>query len=579
MWCVVTKMESSRGGDHVPSTQFRTHADVTEELYRIEIRRIALQEAMRELDVEEARAKRAWNAMLPVNSLPNELLVAVFKLDAEDPELFMDGRLPYYYQWLRLMLVCARWRDVICATPTFWTRVWTTRNTPAWLDLCLARSAGTSLRISLYDPSSEVIQKLAPHTERLQDLNISYAEDFLSISHLISQSSMSTLQTLDISVNQGSVGVHITAAHYPALRSLRLFGVDLPSDHTAFANLRRLALGDFVWPRADYEPSHLLSILRSATRLEELSITKMLGSFRNNEHSSEWLPVHFPHLSEFLLRERFPIDIALFLTHLRLPPACAVTIFAQPEIEDFMDDFADNGIFPTIAAMLPTNRTEVLPMLSSSISVELLMREADYTLQGHPATREGRGGTIMLGVACERNGPTVQDWEPELDLGLDELTRVFEGAPVTRLRVTGDHECSEGLPDAWASVFEAFPTLETLELSGKGSGSLMWEGMGVAQSSAFFRPFNTMGLGQYGETCSNLRTVIIDGPQMTASRSFFEVMLDCLRRRDGHAPPLEVLRVRLGPMYEQDGERMIRQYSEEVQKLVGNFLYEFYYTI
>ncbi|RPD53952.1 hypothetical protein L226DRAFT_225637 [Lentinus tigrinus ALCF2SS1-7] len=548
--------------DEVPSPQFRTQADIAERLDRIQSKRKDLEHVLRALDAEEIRLRRLWNSFLPVNDLPIELLVKVFQLDAGDTEPVR--RLPAYMRWVRLILVCTYWREVACATPTLWSAFAVAGSAPARLDLCLARSGTTgALHISLTSPSPDMVEQVATHSERLQAVSI-YHPPPMSLSHLLERP-MPILHELIVTGIDKTLHVRVTPTHYPVLRSLDLCNVTIPPDYSIYIGLRRLSLSACgLTLTTNGGQMVLFDALRVTTRLESLSISKMLRAFPQVIAPGA-PPIVLPYLSELAVLDELPEDVSAFLAPLRLSPQCSVTLRAGPNhvLEEWEEVIMSD--------MLPRNRAEVLPTLSSASAVELIMKDRDFALRGSSAAASGedRGS-----IECSLISRSLNRWEIFLEVGLRELIEVFRGAPVKQLRVTGDHRM-ESARSCWSEVFEAFPMLDTVELSGWGAGTPMWIGLDMASGEHLSQDSDDEGGEQASIACPGLRTVVVDGRSMMTSAKFFEAMLECLRRRVGHAAPLETLRLKLSPK-QKELEELKARYSPYLQGLVGNVSYELY---
>ncbi|KAI0700252.1 hypothetical protein C8T65DRAFT_286405 [Cerioporus squamosus] len=523
-----TEMEPSM--NEFLSPQLRTRAYVTDQLNRIQSKRRETEDDSQALDAEELRLKQLWNSSLPINNLPDELLVSIIQLDGEEPICHLPLSMP----WIRLMLVCTYWRAVACATPTLWSNIAISGSAAAWLGLCVARSAETILRISLTKPPPEMIGHIARYSDRIEAFAISSPllrpdPRYIAGSYLGElERPMPILRdlTVDGAALAGRTDINITSAHYPVLRSVHLRHVRILSDINVYAGLRRLSLTACGY-RDGLSVTRFLDALRAATRLESLSMSDVLRRFPPSTWP-ESPPVAFPHLSDFSLHECFR-DVRPFMILLRLPPTCSIAVSARP------DNSTDEWEEMTFSEMLPETRADTLPTLSSPTAVELIMHRCHYIIRGSSPTH----GAIELSMASSIR----TNWEHFLGVGLRDIVNVFGAAPVQRLRVTGDHRSSSSilpLASAWREVLEAFPTLGALELCGAGLPSALWEGLRMAESMIL----QGSGNGKAAAACPNLRTVSVDGRSMILSTGFFESMLDCLRHRAKDGARLEGLHLK-----------------------------------
>ncbi len=88
------------------------------------------------------------------NNLPQELFVQIIRevywliqRDVARSEWGTNWTSPY-------QLVCRCWRDVIRSTPWFWSQKIRVSRSPEWLELCLARCAGSPAKVCVFSPHS-----------------------------------------------------------------------------------------------------------------------------------------------------------------------------------------------------------------------------------------------------------------------------------------------------------------------------------------------------------------------------------------------------------------------------------------
>ncbi|TFK84215.1 hypothetical protein K466DRAFT_589116 [Polyporus arcularius HHB13444] len=545
------------------SPKLRTQADIINQPNDIQSKRTEMMDldALRAFNSEELRLRTLWNSSLPVNHLPNELLVGIFRLDAEEPM----SEFPMSMRWVRLMLVCKYWREV-ASTPTLWSNIAVSGSAAAWLDLCLVRSAETTLRISLTKPTPEMIRHVASYSTRIEAIAIydpEHPPSNITGDNLIPlEAPMPILHHLMVDGQAAFIDIDLTSARYPVLRSLDLRFAAIVSDTNLYAGLRRLSLTACRY-RDGPTLKQFSDALRVATRLESLSISGVLVGVPNKGMPPGSPPLAFPHLADFYLEENLE-DARLFMTLIRLPHTCSIAVYGRS------DGRIDEWEEITISELLPRRddtRSVALPMLSSPTAVELIMNKGDYILHGTSTTC----GAIHLSITSS----PLANWELFLEVGLRDVVHVCGAAPVRRLRVTGDHRAFS-LAAAWRAVFEAFPMLDTLEVSGAGSPAGLWRGLRMAEPPITQSP----GIGRaFAAACPNLRTVsvvqCVDGRSKTVSVQFFEAMLDCLRHRAKDDARLEALHLTLSPGRE-DFDRLKHRYLSHVQELVEHVSYDVY---
>ncbi|KAL1936872.1 hypothetical protein VTO73DRAFT_6214, partial [Trametes versicolor] len=217
----------------------------------------------------EHHTHKAPEPMAPINSLPAELLVAVFVILRETA-----SPLP----WTRVMLVCRHWYEVICSSPGLWsTLVFDQRCSAEVLKTLLPRSGGLRLDLSLdlhaVDPG-QVLETLRPHAGRLQSLAIQFSPDQLDdiCRRLESVSSAMVSLTLHCLTAQAPI-FPLDPDAFPSLRSLYAIQV-LPRPLAPMPRgVTRLELTQ-IWHAIHAEEDHwqydLLSTIAALPGLEYL---------------------------------------------------------------------------------------------------------------------------------------------------------------------------------------------------------------------------------------------------------------------------------------------------------------------
>ncbi|RDX45394.1 hypothetical protein OH76DRAFT_1486398 [Lentinus brumalis] len=424
-----------------------------------------IQAARRTLDEEEHELKMRWNASVSINRLPNEIVFNILALyEQSDEDL---RRVPARMAWMRIMSFCRHWHSIACGTPLLWSVIEASGDNVAWLDLCLARSVTTPLRITLLTPSDELLKSVAAQTPRIKSLTICdfKAPGSLSFLHEL----MPLLEELDLSANDPDVAagffdVGMTTSNYPLLRDLSIEAIDsIPRNVEIYAGLRELSLHHCA---NDITMDEFCAILSACTHLETLSLSNFLDGL---SHLDETLPVAYrppisiPHLNTLVIDEEYHSEVAEFLANIALSPAMMkVTVYAVYAMLD-PDDLEPT---PRMSAILPANRAATFPVLSTVTRVDLRKDYGDYTMCASVELDHVTSSTTTFGLESD----DIEDWEYYLEFcGLHDLVDVSCGAPLTHLSVEGDFDSVMG-PD-WKTVFLALPRLETLEYEACGGST------------------------------------------------------------------------------------------------------------
>ncbi len=132
---------------------------------------------------ESILALRRRNALVPVSSLPPEVIAVIFsflRVPVESPLLTL-GKMPGLLAWLHVAHVCHRWREIALDQPRFWSHVDLTTVSPAGTAEILARAKKAPLHleakvpIGLWDDArfSAFEKELQPRVSHICHLAIS----------------------------------------------------------------------------------------------------------------------------------------------------------------------------------------------------------------------------------------------------------------------------------------------------------------------------------------------------------------------------------------------------------------------
>ncbi|KAL1948911.1 hypothetical protein VTO73DRAFT_10717 [Trametes versicolor] len=223
-----------------------------------------------------------------IHAVPVELTIRLFELVTALENGLCDG-------WFsttgvaKLMQVCRRWRSIALSTPSFWRHIDSTRPV-RWISLCLERSGGCTLDVSLtlqrhVDPT-DVMDLVLPHAYRIGSLyaNLSMGRGhYWHILKPLFAAGMPALERLELVplrdrddlryARQKTWDFGICRANMPYLRWLSVEQVVLPSPRDFWQALRVLKLYDYS--SADFIPrsiDDLVGVLARNPKLEELHI-------------------------------------------------------------------------------------------------------------------------------------------------------------------------------------------------------------------------------------------------------------------------------------------------------------------
>ena len=295
------------------------------------------------------------NRRQPVGRCPVEILEEIFLYVRDttlsdffgeiDPSLLP---LKDAYRWLRIALVCQRWKDIVFSCPTIWSIIICGHIRKETLSLFLTRSRRTSLRVFVSENSTclppsqggcqflhsrhsdaiaaelrQTINLLSPHFHRIEAL--SYCSNFFP-EDLLSVLNAPRLGVLRVGSHQSHFYPRklppLFAAGRPPLTTLKV--VALPSLPTPL-NVQHLSfhgqsLSDSLFTRC------LFDTLAQNPGLQSLSL---VGGDDTIEDTLGWVPdspLHLDHLETLTLAFYSPELISTLLSHLQIPESAALVI-------------------------------------------------------------------------------------------------------------------------------------------------------------------------------------------------------------------------------------------------------------
>lgn len=506
-----------------------------------------------------AEVDRGLNATVPVNQLPDELVVEILAYLVE------DGHKQASCPWRSMMEVCHRWRVIICNTPFFWRQV-SVGSKLDWLMVCLERCGTAPLvEISFNEPDvphQALPSTLAPYSSVIRSLafhNVDWQwETSLTALFTLNMPVLERLVVKNTNLDRICTGLQLPGLQFPQLKSFTLSGFAVP-DHLALCQeLNRI---EFRNTPVFMGLVKFFSDMRANTQLQDI----IFSDSYNEVPAMLQIPVptapplDLPRVRKFHLSSGARPVLQQILYDLRTPNATDISITG---VVRGPPDVPGNHLF--VHRLLPGPRMplEIMPTLATPKTVVLKL--------------EGRGPVVL--EACndkQRIRFAVSDhadWlmvnKHLLGICLNDIIDLFSSAPVTSITVHSDHLYRVRY-SLWRALFSSFPQLETLKLSGLGVYADMWEGLKEA-STTWTAP---------EMSCHRLKTIDLDhvwlGPRDNYD-SLFRPISEALRYRAMHGCRLQTLRMRIKLNSPEDDLAFRRTYFPALCTSVDTIIYYSY---
>lgn len=279
-----------------------------------------LEEVQNKCDEAIVAACEQYNARLPVNTLPPELLSNIFQLGLEDYEWYTAGDHPAV-----VSLVCRRWNRVAVNSPSLWAR---------WCDddgrECFKRGRilSKSMGLSFYSryTDDDILYQLTAEVGRWENVSFQFFGDpnrWLGHLRRLGNRNAPKLRKLRISVEWIGIShevLNLFNPHDPCrLEDLALIDVPVVWNGLKFQHLRRLQISELY----DMAPSldELLWILERSPRLEYLCLSDMKIHPANPELSGTSPPVPMDFLT-YLQLDFYDDDVRGNLVRMMRFPNC-----------------------------------------------------------------------------------------------------------------------------------------------------------------------------------------------------------------------------------------------------------------
>ncbi|EIW52644.1 uncharacterized protein TRAVEDRAFT_74999 [Trametes versicolor FP-101664 SS1] len=470
-----------------------------------------------------------WNAVLPIHSLPAELLLHIFKQFV--PALLLDEESSGWPDeepqrpWGRLMRVCRHWCALIRNAAFFWRDVIIYKDT-RWFDLALSRLGSAPICITLA-PGCDlegVLAMLETNTgrigglvfgEAIRDVDASRVESFLSLS-------FPALRSLEITMDLTVRRACAIGGCCSGLERLHLTQASLPWTPSVLANLKDLSLTDCCLSMPALPFLAFLDVLEYGQRLQHLYLSGFLSAVLDPQTSAPYERVVTLHGLKHLELSDVPTNVARLMTHLHTPAISHIEL-----VGDCDRSVPSNAH----ASLLPQDLDTRFPVLQDITCVYFLVNGDENTLCfSHPAGTSFELRLFKSDVKCWGK----PHW---LEKGLSQLPALF-GPALIELEVCGALNIS---PACWDRLFDSFPALQKLVMH-----EYNFHGIPLAMLRSLAAPAHSVphgavytaiatGTGCAGRMplrCPSLRHLRINGWDW--SRRAFRQILECLRVRAAH---------------------------------------------
>ncbi|EIW52561.1 uncharacterized protein TRAVEDRAFT_61034 [Trametes versicolor FP-101664 SS1] len=478
------------------------------------------------LELQILSANALLNSTSPVNRLPTEILINIFR-DLKEGRT-ESGTQP----WYNVAAVCRSWRAIASSTPLLWNDIHVGPDMNAVLfQAFLERSLPFPIAVS-FASSTKLAVYLAlirAHLSRVRVLRfISTPRSEADLVADLLNESMPTLEKLTVWLNpslneDGDEDDDMDASQeeevfawrpeeqkLPHLVDLSLRGIVLRFSATLGTSLRRLELRDCIGLAASL--AVLNDVLRRCDKLEKLLISRYRC---NDERLGPGPRISLPQTLRTLVLVDSHWYTAYVLDTFYVPPTVQISI--TKVVENEQEDRLDGPI----SECIPEDRT-CLPILAmvDRVHVELQRADGVCTVIGAVGAHKITIDTIAMHV----EDTVVPDIARDLPM-------LFGDAPLVELIINcvGEHYIT--MMD-WIHMLKRFPLIQRLSVIG---GSL---------SQSEHQPRYTLVAALQGPRnvlCPNLRELALVSRHPEEDK-LLQNLTACLERREARGQRLAVLR-------------------------------------
>ncbi|TBU44264.1 hypothetical protein BD309DRAFT_958926 [Dichomitus squalens] len=480
----------------------------------------------------------------PIHRLPVEILAEIFVVFAS-----LESKTVQKAGWTQILLVCKFWYSIACDVASLWKVIHVNPN-PDWLRLCLDRAPRCVIDLHIpqlhprdFNAARHII---VPDRHRIRALHFRTTHDFLTsnVADFLTEGfpALEELTFLPIEwrVKRGT-SLGLSADAFPCLRTLVLSGVSIPREPRFYQNLRSFELHEKCSERSGFTIDDLLDALHAASpHLQELDLSRFdpTSSPSNNQAIRQ---IHLQSLRSLYMENDFVVASEL-TKHLRVPSNVTLRLrISLPSSGPAPRDTTEQ----LFAAILPPNMRIAFDSAKElSIHIErnrFVVHVFDSTSSDYQINRpnERRSERVNVGFF----GPYTYDD------ALQAVPTFGVSQRLTVLTVT-----SPSIPQsvaAWKVLLGAFPLLNTFTV---------YAGRQMAFDGAVDGAFVGLSRERQAETAASISSsrrtprcpllkainiVCLPGMGERRFRSgigpFFNIVVECLRSRAGHAGRLETL--------------------------------------
>ncbi|KZT21382.1 hypothetical protein NEOLEDRAFT_756707 [Neolentinus lepideus HHB14362 ss-1] len=341
-----------------------------------------------------------------ISTLPNELLVEIFRFSAFSQPITNIRQLRGKKSWLSLTHVCSHWRDISLEDHCLWSNVVLDIGSLAWGKEFLARARGGMVDVTIRGTNAphsprvlvptldllETAKIISSHLTQIRSLNVCLSRGY-DINYLlesfISDTSPLALMNLLVEVSHDAPPDHLVTLpaairNATPLRNLQINCLFFDWTSMVFTGLVHLSL-----QRQDRlcAPSMetFLQVLRSCPCLETLSLLDA-GPLYETEHTVHE-PVRLPRLRQLTMKN-WSADLKYVLEYLVFPPSTKVALTYTGSGEKYSDML---DIFPSSCASLidkasRARRTDIRLLGTDHVTGRLEIHCDDdiSTINSHP---------------------------------------------------------------------------------------------------------------------------------------------------------------------------------------------------
>ncbi|KAI9058453.1 hypothetical protein FKP32DRAFT_1597548 [Trametes sanguinea] len=335
-----------------------------------------------------------WNAALPINRLPEEIVAEIFlfakESEEEDPSEVCHS--PTFHLtarrrlssdiWRTLASVCRHWRTIVIATHRLW------RSIDVYDDLqpltaALSFPDSNTVEVAFHDPRELDLQypDIFQHRDRFTQLHLPeiHHGNFAPVYELFS-SPLPHLAEVTVAAER----VRGRPPYYrrpsddppfdlpplitPSLTAATLSGLAVPWVSSSFARLHRLELYDCSYSGTFLTLSAFLDVLESLTLLKELRLHGFLYSACKEISPTPGRVVSLPALTDFAVGD-YEAEVHVLLQSVQLPGRVHAAVYVRPPTEDDLDapESMTDINFPNV---LPRDRS-IFPILRTAETVRV----------------------------------------------------------------------------------------------------------------------------------------------------------------------------------------------------------------